>query len=323
MSEQNFWSGARVLVTGGTGFVGANTIRLLQRKGCEIIAPKRADYDLGEQAAVRAMYRENRPDIVFHLAGLVGGILANQQYPADYAYQNLIMGTMVLHEAWQAGVAKYVSLIGGCSYPANAANPIGESSLWNGYPQAESAPYSLAKAMSVVQAQSYRKQHGFRAIILVPGNLYGPHDNFSLNNSHVIPALIRKFYEARTSGQDEVVAWGSGKPVRDFVFVEDVCEAIVKAAEMYDAPDIINISSGLPVTIRELVETVADLMQYKGVIRWDSTKPDGQMAKMFDVTRMRDLLGYECRTTLRDGLARTIDWFVEHHDRARLDVAHA
>jgi GDP-L-fucose synthase len=321
MTTPDFWSGRRVLVTGATGFVGRNLVPLLQATGCVLLTPTRKDYDLQEQAAVRRMLADTRPDLVLHLAALSGGIMANKEKPADYCYQNLFMGATMLHECWRSGVQKYVTLIGGCSYPAQAPNPIRETELWNGYPQPESAPYSIAKKMSVVQAEAYRRQHGFDAVVLVPGNLYGPWDNFDLQASHVIPALVRKYHEARHGGHDEVVAWGTGRPVRDFVYVGDACEAILIAAEKYSAADIINISSGVPVTIRELVETIAELTGYTGRICWDSTKPDGQMFKGFDVTRMREWLGYTPRTPLREGLRKTIAWFEAHLDAARLVVA--
>jgi GDP-L-fucose synthase len=308
-TSSDFWVGKRVLVTGAQGFVGSNLVPLLEAAGCDLIRVSRTDYDLLDQQQVRRMFAETKPEVVFNTAGYVGGILANKSYPADFCYQNLLMGTMVLHEAWSAGVGRYVTLIGGCSYPAKAANPIAETTLFEGYPQAESAPYSLAKAMSVVQAQAYRKQYGFKAIVLVPGNLYGPFDNFDLANSHVVAGLVRKYYEAKMRGDDEIIAWGSGKPIRDFVYVGDACEAIVRAAEVYDGAEIINISSGVPTTIRELVETIAELSGFRGKVRWDATKPDGQMEKLFDVTRMREWLGFECRTSLREGVRKTIEWF--------------
>lgn len=317
----SYWQNKRVLVTGASGFVGRNLVPLLRSTGCEVMTPARANYDLLEQDQVRQLLSDTQPEVVLHLAGLIGGILANKQYPADFCYQNLLMGTMMLHEAWQAGVEKYISLIGGCSYPATAPSPIAETELWNGYPQAESAAYSVAKKMSVVQAQAYRQQHGFNAIVLVPGNVYGPHDNFDLENSHVIPALIRKFHEARVNQQNEVVAWGSGKPVRDFIFIEDACQAILLAAEKHNSGDIINLSSGVQTTIKELVETVAALVGYQGTIHWDTTKPDGQMYKGFDVTRMHDQLGFHCRFSLREGLEKTIDWFQANYAAARLEAA--
>jgi GDP-L-fucose synthase len=229
-----------------------------------------------------------------------------------------MMGTMMLHEAWRTGVEKYVTLIGGCSYPATAPSPIVEAELWNGYPQMESAPYSIAKKMGVTLGQAYRQQYGFTAIVLVPGNLYGPHDNFDLRDAHVVPALIRRFYEAKRSGQTDVRVWGTGRPARDFVYVEDACEVIVTAAETYDSSEIVNVSSGVETTIRELVDTIAELLGYRGGIRWDTSMPDGQMYKGFDVTRMRESLGCECRTSLRDGLGKTITWFEANYEAARL-----
>jgi GDP-L-fucose synthase len=312
------WSGKRILVTGSTGFIGRNLTPMLEKAQYQLLAPRRSDYDLTEQDHVRRLFADTHPDIVFHLAGLVGGILVNKEKPAQFCYQNLIMGTTVLHEAWRAGVGKYIGLIGGCSYPAEAPSPISEKELWNGYPQSESAPYSVAKKMTVTLAQSYRRQYGFNAIILVPGNIYGPEDNFDLENSHVIPALIRKFHKAKLSGQDEVVAWGSGKPIRDFIYIQDACEAILLAASKYDGSEIINISSGVQTSIGELVLTIAELVGYTGKIRWDTSKPDGQMFKGFDVTRMREWLGYSCQTSLREGLAKTIAWFESNYGSARL-----
>lgn len=314
----DFWNGRKVLVTGASGFVGSNLMPMLKKMPCRVIAPSRRDYDLLEQGQVRRMFQDHRPDVVFHLAGLIGGIGANRARPADFCYENLLMGTMMLHESWRASVHKYITLIGGCSYPAHAPSPIKETELFNGMPQAESAPYSLAKAMSVIQAQSYRRQHGFDAIVLVPGNLYGPHDNFDLNNSHVIPALIRKFLEAKAAGQAEVIAWGSGRPTRDFVYVADVCEIILHAAAHYSGSDIINISSGSVVTIKELTETIAELTGYPGKVTWDTSKPDGQLYKGFDVTRLKEMLGCECRTSLRDGLRQTIEWFLSKPSTLRL-----
>jgi GDP-L-fucose synthase len=316
----SFWQGKRVLVTGASGFVGSNLRPLIAKTGCELICPSRREYDLLEPEQVRRMFGDTRPQIVFHFAGLVGGILANQERPADFLYQNLLMGTAMLHEAWRAGAQKYITLMGGCSYPALAPSPIKETELWKGYPQAESAPYSLAKAMSSVQADAYRRQHGFNAIVLAPGNLYGPHDNFDLRNSHVIPALIRKVHEAKIKGLDEIVMWGSGRPVRDFVYVQDACEAILLAAENYNGSDLINISSGVPITIRELVEIVVVLSGFRGRIRWDASKSDGQMVKGYDVSRMREWLGYAPATSLQEGLRQTIAWFEANYAIARLEV---
>jgi len=312
-----FWAGKRVLVTGGAGFLGRNLLPVLRETGCEVLAPTRQDVNLLEQVQVRRLMAEARPHIVIHLAGLVGGILANRERPAEFCYENLLMGTMVLHESWRTGAAKYVTLIGGCSYPATAENPIAEEALWNGYPQPESAPYALAKRMSVVQAEAYRREHGFDAIVLVPGNVYGPHDNFDPSNSHVIPALVRRFYEAKAGGKEEVVVWGTGAPVRDFVYVADVCKAIKVATETYSESDTINISSGVPTSIKELVGVVARATGYEGRVRWDSSKPNGQMLKAFKVTRMQERLRYRCRTSLGEGLAKTAAWFEANYMSAR------
>ena len=320
MVNQSFLQGKRVLVTGATGFVGRNFTPLLKETGCKLIVSSRNDYDLLEQDQVRKLVSDTQPEIVFHLAGLSAGIMANRKYPADFFYQNLAMNTLLMHEAWKAGVGKYVTLIGGCSYPDNAPSPISETELWKGYPQEDSAPYSLAKAMNVIQAQSYRRQHDFDAIVLVPGNMYGPHDNYDLDHSHVIPATIRKFYEAEKRDDKEIIAWGTGKPVRDFIYVGDACESILLAAEAYSGEDIINISSGQRVPIRELVETVAELTGYQGRIQWDTSKPDGQLYKGYDVTRMHEWLGYQAPTSLREGLEKTIAWFDKNYESARLDV---
>lgn len=313
-----FWRGRRVVVTGATGFVGRNLVPLLEETGADVLSPTHADYDLTEQRDVRRLFADTKPELVVHLAGLIGGILANRDRPAEFCYENLAMGTLVMHEAWRAGAAKFVTLIGGCSYPSHARSPIVETDLWNGYPQPESAPYSLAKRMSAVQAAAYRRQYGFDAVVLVPGNLYGPHDNFDLSASHVIPALIRRFTTARREGQPEVVAWGSGRPTRDFVYVGDACRIIRRAIEQYSSSEIVNISSGVEVSIRELVEMVAELTGYTGQIVWDASKPDGQLNKGFAVDRMRDALGATCTTSLRDGLLQTIRWFEANEAHARL-----
>ncbi|MCX6815391.1 MAG: GDP-L-fucose synthase [Candidatus Aenigmarchaeota archaeon] len=304
----------KILVTGSTGFLGTNLVKHMESSGYKnIVAVSSKDYDLTEQKEVRKMFSDIEPNIVIHLAAYVGGILANKMYPADFSYRNLVINTSTIHEASKHGVKKFVTCIGGCSYPAKAKSPIAENSLFEGYPQNESAPYSLAKAMGFVQANAYRNQYNLNAITLVPGNMYGPHDNFHPNYSHVIPGLIRRFYEAKMNDLPEVVVWGSGTPTRDFVYVEDVAEAIIKATETYDGNELINISSGTETSIRELVETISNLIGYGGKIVWDTTKPDGQMRKIFDTGRMKSLLNFECSTFLKDGLEKTIRWFENNY----------
>ena len=306
----------KIVVTGATGFLGRHVMETLKAKGyTNVKGLGSKDYDLTEQSEVRRMFKEQKPEILIHLAAYVGGIGANKAFPADFSYRNLAINTAVIHEAWNSGVQKLLTVIGGCSYPAKAQSPIKEEELWNGYPQHESAPYSLAKAIAAEQAKAYRKQYGLNAIVLVPGNIYGPYDNFSLENSHVIPALIRRFYEAKKSGTEEVTCWGSGKPTRDFVYAGDAAECMVKALEEYNGSDIVNISSSTETSIKELVETIAGIVGYNGKIAWDTSKPDGQLRKIFDNTRMKRLLGFECRTSLKEGLQKTIKWFEENYGK--------
>lgn len=299
----------QILVTGGSGFIGTNLLARLTAQNIEALAPSHGQYDLTSQYDVRRMFIEARPTVVFHLAGLVGGIGANMKRPAEFHYQNLVMGAHVMHAAWASGVKKLVTLIGGCSYPADAESPISEACLLRGYPQTESAPYSLAKAMSVVQAQAYRKQYSFNAIVLVPGNVYGPHDNFDLGSGHVVPVLVRRFVEARLTDANTVTVWGTGRPIRDFVYVEDVCDAILVAAEMYDDPTPVNISSGVPTSIYELAEAISGVTKFTGRIIWDQMKPDGQAVKILDVRRQEKVLGHVCGTQLVVGLEKTVAWY--------------
>ena len=306
----------KILITGSTGFVGKNLVNFMKNNGYNnLIAVSSKDYDLTQQEQVKRMFNDEKPEIVINLAAYVGGILANKNNPGDFFYRNILMGTLVMHEAKESKIEKYVGLMGGCSYPSNAPSPIKEEEMWNGYPQKESAAYSTAKKMSIIQAQAYRQQFGFNAVILVPGNIYGPYDNFSLTDSHVIPALIRKFYEAKKEGKSEVICWGSGRPTRDFIYIEDAVEAVTKALEEYTDKEIINISSGTEISIKELVETVAKLTRFEGKLVWDTTKPDGQMYKGFDVGRMRKILKYEPKTSLEEGLRKTITWFEENYDK--------
>ncbi|MEM3406006.1 MAG: GDP-L-fucose synthase [Candidatus Aenigmatarchaeota archaeon] len=299
-----------LLITGATGFIGTNLQESLKERGFNKFVPVSSrDFDLTDQKQVKLMFKKYKPEKVIHLAALVGGILANKLYPGDFCYKNLIINTNTIHEAMLNKVKKFMTLIGGCSYPANAPNPIKEEYLWDGYPQKESAPYSIAKKMALVQLQAYRQQYNFNGIVLIPGNVYGPYDNFSLQNSHVIPGLIHKFYNAKKNNEKEVIVWGSGKPVRDFIFVKDVTDCLVKAFETYDDEQPINISTGTKTSIKELVELISSLSDYKGEIKWDTSKPDGQMEKIFDVTRMKTKLKFTPKVSIKEGIKRTIEWF--------------
>lgn len=307
---------SRILVTGATGFTGHALMKALKNSGyADVVGVGSREYDLLEQEEIRRMFREIKPEYMFHLTAYVGGILANREYPADFFYKNITFVTQVFHEAHASGVKKLLLPMCGCSYPGHAPNPIKEEDMWNGFPQPESAAYSIAKKTVLIQSAAYRKQYGFRSIVPIPGNMYGPFDNFSLQNSHVIPALLRKFYEAKKEGKKEVVCWGSGKPTRDFVYVDDVAEALVLAMEKYDSSEPINISSGVPVTIKELVETVSKVSGYEGELVWDKSKPDGQMEKLFSVERMGKVLGYKPGTSLEEGLKKTMKWFEENYSK--------
>lgn len=270
------------------------------------------DYDLMNLSNVEKMFVTLKPDVVINLAAYSGGIGANKTYPADFYYRNTIMTAHMFDVAARQGVRKFIYTMGGCSYPATAKSPIDESQLWNGYPQRESAGYSTAKMMGTVAARSYREQYGLNAIVLIPGNMYGEFDNFTPLDSHVVPAMIRRYYEAQLAGQKEVVMWGSGKPTRDFVYAEDVANTLPYFIESYDSAEPVNISSGDSTEIRELAETIADLVRFQGTIRWDTEKPDGQMIKIFDTRRLGDL-GLSCTTPLREGLSRTISWFGKNY----------
>jgi len=299
-----------VLVTGATGFLGRHIVPTLQRTlDARIVGVGRKDYDLLQAGAAERMLRDVRPDAVVHLAAKVGGIVANRDYPADFYYENVMLVAPVFHACFKAGVAKFLTLMGGCSYPSTARSPIDECQMWNGYPQFESSAYSMAKKMVLVQSEAYRRQYGFDSVTLIPGNVYGEYDNFNPEYAHVIPALIRRFVEARERGAPAVVCYGSGRPTRDFVYAGDVAATLPWFLLNYDRSEPVNISSGTRITVRELAETVRELTGYTGRIEWDATKPDGQMDKIFAVDRLH-ALGLNCPTPLREGLRRTVDWFL-------------
>jgi len=302
----------KILVTGAQGFLAHHILPFLEQQfpAATVIPVDRRDYELLEPGTPARMFQDLQPDCVIHLAAKSGGILDNRQRPADYLYQNMAMNTVVFDEAFKAGVKKFLTLMGGCSYPATATSPIDENQMWNGFPQMESAGYSVAKKMLLVQSWAYRKQHGFNSVVLVPGNVYGEWDNFNLTQAHVIPALLRKYLEAQERGQPEIVAFGTGQPARDFVYAGDVAATIPWFLANYDSSEPINISSGTRVTIKELAGTIKQVTGYEGRIVWDTTQPDGQLDKIYDVTRL-NTLGLRCATALGDGLRRTLAWFVQ------------
>jgi len=308
-------TGYRVVVTGATGFLGHHLMPILLKhygKGC-VTGLSSRDYDLTDPIQVKRMFQELKPEILVHLAAYVGGIGANRKYPADFFHRNILLMSLVFHEAARFGVKKLIFPMGGCSYPAKAVSPIDERQMWNGYPQQESAGYSMAKKMGIVASNAYRQQYSLNSVVIIPGNMYGEYDNYRNDESHVIPAMIRRLFEAKRTGKKSVVMWGTGKPVRDFVYAGDVAATIPFFIDKYDSSEPVNISSGTTISTRELAETIVELLGYQGKIDWDNTKPDGQMVKIFEVSKMKSL-GLSCPTLLCDGLKRTIAWFEKHYD---------
>ena len=307
----------RVVVTGGSGFLGRHVVAALGTRGCTVLVPRKAQYDLTRDADVERMYADLRPDIVLHLAAVVGGIGANRDSPGRFFFENVMLGALTMEQARLSGVEKFVGIGTICAYPKLTPVPFLESDLWNGYPEETNAPYGIAKKMLLVQGQAYRQQYGFNAIHLLPVNLYGPHDNFDPQSSHVIPALIRKCVEAAEAGAREVVIWGSGTATREFLFVEDCAEGIVLATERYDGPEPVNLGAGFEIGIRELAELIAELTGFRGTPTFDRTKPDGQPRRMLDVTRAEQRFGFRATTDFRAGLRRTIDWYRAHREAAK------
>jgi len=318
-------SGKKVVVTGGAGFLGSFVVeKLRERDWCgEIFVPRSRDYDLREKEAVIGMYEDARPNIVIHLAGIVGGIGANRANPARFFYDNLIMGIQVMHYAYLYGVEKFVAIGTVCAYPKYTPVPFKEENLWNGYPEETNAPYGLAKKMLLVQAQAYRQQYGFNAIYLLLVNLYGPRDNFDPETSHVIPALIRKCIEAKERGDDHIVVWGTGKPTREFLYVEDAAEGIILATERYNKPDPVNLGSGMEISIKDLVHLIARLTGFNGRIVWDTSKPDGQPRRCLDTSKAEKYFGFRAKTPFEEGLRRTIKWYLATRQAAQAKAAQA
>lgn len=308
-SEQ-FWANRRVVVTGGAGFLGSFVVeRLHQLRTAAVFVPRSHDYDLLQRNDIQRVLAEAQPHIVIHLAARVGGIGANRAYPAEFLYDNLMMGTQLFHECWRSGVEKFVAIGTVCAYPKHTPVPFKEEHLWDGYPEETNAPYGLAKKMLLVQSQAYRQQYGFNSIFLLPVNLYGPRDRFDLESSHVIPALIRKCLEAQQRGDDHIVAWGDGSPTREFLYVEDATEGILLAAERYNRSEPVNLGSAYEISIRDLLEMIARLTGFDGRIVWDTSKPNGQPRRKVDTMRAERYFGFRAHTPFEEGLRQTIEWY--------------
>ena len=315
-------NGKRVLVTGGSGFLGRHVVASLQKHGCaDVIVVRKSQHDLTHEPDVKRLFDEARPHIVIHLAAVVGGIGANRDNPGTFFYQNVMMGALTIEYARRSGVEKFVGVGTICEYPKLAPVPFLERDLWNGYPEETNAPYGIAKKMLLVQGQAYRQQYGFDAIHVLPVNLYGPHDNFDPASSHVIPALVRKCVEAVEAGASEVVCWGTGNATREFLYVEDCADAIVRATEQYDRPEPVNLGAGFEISIRDLAELIASLTGFKGRLTFDRTKPDGQPRRSLDVSRAKNSFGFAATTDFRTGLKRTIDWYRAEREKKAVATA--
>jgi len=347
ITSPNFWQGKRVIVTGGSGFLGSFVVNKLWKRGvAEVIVPRHKDYDLRNVDAIRRLLKEtsiprderretgqgdkgtrepsqfatrnSQPaDMVIHLAAHVGGIGINREKPGEFFYDNLMMGVQLLHESYVVGVPKFVAIGTICAYPKFAPIPFKEESLWDGYPEETNAPYGLAKKMMLVQSEAYRQQYGYNSIYLLPVNLYGPHDNFDLHTSHVIPALIRKCLEAKARGDKEITAWGDGSPTREFLYVEDAAEGILLAAERHNNSEPVNLGSSYEISIRDLLQTIVHLTEFKGRIVWDTTKPNGQPRRKLDVSRAQEAFGFTSQISFEEGLRRTIDWYQGEQAKAQ------
>jgi len=308
----DFFKNKAVCVTGGSGFLGRHLLKKLQERDCqEIMVPRSKEYDLTRREDIKRMYDEFSPQVVIHLAAVVGGIGANMERPGEFFYKNLVMGVELMHEGMLRGIEKFVAIGTICSYPKFTPVPFKEDNIWDGYPEETNAPYGLAKKMMLVQSQAYRKQYGFNSINLLPVNLYGPGDNFDPRSSHVIPAIIKKCVEAKDSGSREVVLWGDGTPTREFLYVEDGAEGILAATERYNQSLPVNLGSGFEISISELAQKIKDIVGFKGNITWDTEKPNGQPRRRLDTSRARELFGWQAATDFDQGLERTVKWYLE------------
>lgn len=313
MNKSNLLQGKKIIVTGGSGFLGKFVVKELKKKGfIKIFVPIIEEYDLRKIEMVKKMYKDADADIVIHLAAVVGGIGANRENPGRFFYDNLIMGIQLMEEARLYGIEKFVALGTICAYPKFTPVPFKEENLWNGYPEDTNAPYGLAKKMLLVQSQSYREQYNFNSIFLLPVNLYGPGDNFDLKSSHVIPALIKKFYEAKVNNYDKVVVWGTGKATREFLYVEDCAKAVVLATEKYNKSEPVNIGAGFEISIKDLANKIKGIIGFNGKIVWDNSKPDGQPRRCLDVTKAEKEFGFKAKTNFDEGLKKTIKWYINY-----------
>lgn len=314
-NPKEFWAKKRVCVTGGAGFLGSYVQETLRERGADkIFIPHIEEYDLTKIEDIRRVLKDAQPDIIIHLAAVVGGIGANKDHPAEFFYQNLMMGVPLMHEAWESGVEKFVAIGTICAYPKFTPIPFKEENLWDGYPEETNAPYGLAKKMLLVQSQTYRQQYGFNSIFLLPVNLYGPRDNFDLETSHVIPALIRKMIEAQERGEGKVTLWGDGSPTREFFYAGDAARGIILATERYNSSDPVNLGSGMEISIKDLAHQIAELTGFTGEIVWDTTKPNGQPRRALDTTRAKERFDFQAEMSFEEGLKRTIDWFRENRE---------
>ncbi len=312
----SFWAEKRICVTGGAGFLGQAVVKKLIERGAKeenIFIPRSSQYDLVDGDAIERLLHDSQPDIIIHLAAQVGGIGANREHPAEFFYNNLMMGVQLLHKAWQHGVEKFVAVGTICAYPKFTPVPFKEEELWNGYPEETNAPYGLAKKMLLVQSQAYRDQYGYNSIYLLPVNLYGPGDNFDPASSHVIPALIKKCVDAQAAGDEQIVVWGDGSPTREFLYVDDAAEGILLAAEHYNDSEPVNLGSGMEISIKDLVEEVANATGFEGKLVWDTSKPNGQPRRCLDVTRAKEWFGFEAQMPFDEGLQRTVAWYRARH----------
>ena len=321
----NFWKDKKVVVTGGAGFLGSFVIAKLKERGAaDIYIPTIEEYDLTDRDDIRRLYDLTLANgfdasrmVLIHLAAHVGGIGANREHPAEFFYDNLMMGVELIHQAWQRGVGKFVAIGTVCAYPKFTPVPFKEEDLWSGYPEETNAPYGLAKKMLLVQAQAYRQQYGFNTIYLLPVNLYGPRDNFNPASSHVVPALIRKAVEAQEKGEKEMVVWGDGSPTREFLYVEDAADGIVAAAEKYNGHEPVNLGSGYEISIKDLAEMICRMTGFKGKLVWDTTKPNGQPRRGLDISRAKSYFGWNAQVPFEEGMRRTIEWFKKNREKIR------